>query len=61
MIELAPDLMAALQSEADRQGELIHGLGKPQTSQAMILEDMAEAVVRKMREADANASAPTAI
>jgi hypothetical protein len=33
-----------------RQGELIHGLGKPQASQAMTLEDMAEVLVRKMRE-----------
>lgn len=43
-----------------RQGELIQGLGKPQTNHAMTLEDMAEAVVRKMREADANISARTA-
>ena len=35
---------------ARRQGELIQGLGKPQTSQAMTLEDMAEVLVRKMRE-----------
>lgn len=35
---------------ARRQGELIHGLGKPHASQTMTVEDMAEAVVRKMRE-----------
>ncbi len=35
---------------ARRQGELIQGLGKPQASQAMTLEDMAEVLVRKMRE-----------
>ena len=46
---------------ARRQGELIQGLGKPSVSQTMTVEDMAEAVVRKMREADANASARTAI
>lgn len=44
-----------------RQGELIQGLGKPHTNHAMTLEDMAEAVVRKMREAEANTSARTAI
>jgi integrase len=46
---------------ARRQGELIQRLGKPQASHAMTVDDMAEAVVRKMREADANASARTAI
>jgi integrase len=46
---------------ARRQGELIQGLSKPQASHTMTVEDMAEAVVRKMREADANASARTAI
>ena len=35
---------------ARRQGELIQGLGKPQASQVMTLEDMAEVLVRKMRE-----------
>ncbi len=44
-----------------RQGELIHGLGKPQISHAMTVEEMAEAVVRKMREADAIALSRTAI
>lgn len=44
-----------------RQGELIHGLGKPQVSQATTVEEMAEAVVRKMREADAIALSRTAI
>ena len=46
---------------ARRQGELIHGLAKPQANHAMTIEDMAEAVVRKMREADSNDSARTAI
>lgn len=44
-----------------RQGELIQGLGKPQTNHAMTLEDMAEVLVRKRREVDANATARTAI
>ena len=40
---------------------LIQGLGKPQANHAMTVEDMLEAVVRKMSESDSTASARTAI
>ena len=44
-----------------RQGELIQGLGKQQQPTAMAMEDLAEALLRKMRESDSLASARTAI
>lgn len=44
-----------------RQGELIQGLGKHQQPTRMAMDDLAEALLRKMRESDSAAAARTAI
>lgn len=46
---------------ARRQGELIQGLGKPQTSLSMNVDDMAEALARKLFEVGATPPARTTI
>jgi hypothetical protein len=44
-----------------RQGELIQGLGKSQQPSMTVVDDLAEALLRKMRASDSIATARTAI